>query len=195
VEGSGGPTGDMTMRVPADQFETLLSRTRGLGRSLAVSSSGQDVTAAYVDLDARIHALEGTRAQFVQILSKASAIGDILAVEQQLSTLQTQLEQLQGQQKLLADQASLATLSVHLTEPGSTLAVPPSPPVRGPAGAGGAPALARRPAPARLAGLEAVQAARRARAALISPWPKRPSMRCTTVPLASARNNSGSDCR
>jgi hypothetical protein len=128
AEGSGGPTGDMTMRVPADQFETLLSRTRGLGRSLAVSSSGQDVTGAYVDLDARIHALQDTRAQFVQILSKASAIGDILAVEQQLSTLQTQLEQLQGQQKLLADQASLATLSVHLTEPGSTLAVPPSPP-------------------------------------------------------------------
>jgi len=128
AEGSGGPTGDMTMRVPVDQFETLLGRTRALGRPLAVTSSGQDVTAAYVDLDARIHALQDTRAQFLQILSKASAIGDILAVEQQVSTLQTEIEQLQGQQNLLANQASLATLSVHLSEPGSTSAVPPAPP-------------------------------------------------------------------
>lgn len=128
AEGTGGPTGDMTMRVPADQFETLLGRTRALGRPLSVSSSGQDVTAASVDLDARIHALQDTRTQFLQILSKATAIGDILAVEQQVSTLQTEIEQLQGQQKVLADQASLATLSVHLSESGSVSSVPPAPP-------------------------------------------------------------------
>jgi hypothetical protein len=129
TEGGGAPTGDLTLRVPVDQFETLLGRTRALGRPSAISTSGQDVTADYVDLAARIQVLEDTRTQYLQILSKATAIGDILSVEQQLSGLQTQIEQLQGQQKVLADQTSFGTLSVHLSEPGAPAAAAvPAPP-------------------------------------------------------------------
>ncbi len=128
AEASGSPTGDLTLRVPADQFESLLSRVRALGKPTSVSTSGQDVTAAYVDLDARIQVLQGTRTQYLQILAKATAIGDILSVEQQLSALQTQIEQLQGQQKVLADQTSFGTLSVHLSESGSSAGAIPPPP-------------------------------------------------------------------
>ncbi|MDQ6615631.1 MAG: DUF4349 domain-containing protein [Actinomycetota bacterium] len=128
AEGGGAPVGDLTLRVPVEQFETLLGRTRAMGRPTAVSTSGQDVTAAYVDLDARIKVLDDTRTQYLQILSKATAIGDILSVEQQLSSLQTQIEQLQGQQKVLADQTGFATLAVHVSEPGASTGSIPSPP-------------------------------------------------------------------
>lgn len=128
TEGSGAPTGDMTLRVPVGQFETLLDRTREMGRALSQTTSGQDVTASYVNLAAQIQALDDTQAQFEQILSKATDIGDILDVEQQLSTVQTQIDQLQGQENLLADQASFSTLTVQLTETGSSSPVPPPPP-------------------------------------------------------------------
>jgi hypothetical protein len=131
TEGGDAPSAELTLRVPASQFESLLTRTRGLGKPTAITTSGQDVTAAYVDLDARIQALQATRTQFLQILAKASAIGDILAVEQQLSGVQTQIEQLQGQQRVLDDQTSFAALSVHIGEQpahGSAVATPPKPP-------------------------------------------------------------------
>lgn len=131
TEGGDAPSAEMTLRVPANQFESLLTRTRGLGKPTTVTTSGQDVTATYVDLDARIQALQATRTQFLQILAKASAIGDILAVEQQLSGVQTQIEQLQGQQRVLDDQTSFAALSVHLGEQpahGTAVANPPRPP-------------------------------------------------------------------
>jgi hypothetical protein len=127
AEGAGSPTAALTLRVPVNAFETLVSRSRALGKPTAVSTSGQDVTAAAVDLDARIQALQDTRTQYRQILSKALAIGDILAVEQQLSAVQTEIEQLQGQQKVLADQTSFGTLTVHLSEPGSLSASTPAP--------------------------------------------------------------------
>jgi Domain of unknown function (DUF4349) len=120
------PTADMTLRVPADQFETLLARAQGLGKPTSVTTSGQDVTSAYVDLTAQIQALEDTRTQYLQIMAKATTIGDILSVEQQLSDLQTQLDQLQGQQMVLADQTSFGTLTIHLSESGSSLAPPPA---------------------------------------------------------------------
>lgn len=134
AEGGDSPTGDLTLRVPASSFETLLTRVRALGKPTSVTTSGQDVTAQYVDLDARIHSLQATRDQFLQLLSKATQIGDILNVEQQLSGLQTQIEQLQGQQRLLDDQSSFGTLAVHLSEASPSLIPAPVGPLKGPSG-------------------------------------------------------------
>ena len=124
TEGGTSPTGDLTLRVPAAHFEQLLTQVRALGRPVSVTAAGQDVTAQYVDLQARIDALEATRQQFLQILAKAQQIGDILAVEQQINDLQVQIEQLQGQLRVLDDQATYSTLSVHLTEQGAASPVP-----------------------------------------------------------------------
>jgi hypothetical protein len=134
TEGSDAPTGDLTLRVPAAQFEALLTRVRSLGKPTSITTSGQDVTADYVDLQARISSLQATRDQFLQVLAKATQIGDILSVEQQLSSLQTQIEQLQGQQRVLDDQTTYGTLDVHLTEAGSSADAAPVGPVKGPSG-------------------------------------------------------------
>ena len=114
---TGAPaSGDITLRVPVQSFNSLLADVEHLGRATSVSTSGQDVTGQYVDLQARIQSLQDARSQFQQILTKAQSIGDILAVEQQISTLQTQIEQLQGQLKVLDDQSSYSTLTTHIVE-------------------------------------------------------------------------------
>ena len=113
---SSTPSGATTLRVPVAGFETLVGEVQRLGTATAVTITGNDVTAQYVDLQARIQALEDTRSQFEQILAKAQTIGDILSVEQQIGSLQGQIEQLQGQQQVLDDQATYSTLSVTVTE-------------------------------------------------------------------------------
>jgi hypothetical protein len=110
------PSGDITLRVPASSFGAMLTDIERLGRATSVTTSGQDVTGQYVDLQARIQSLDDARSQFQQILTRAQSIGDILAVEQQISGLQTQIDQLQGQLKVLDDQSSYGTLSVHVVE-------------------------------------------------------------------------------
>ena len=105
---------DVTLRVPVANFGTLVADAQRLGTTVSLSTSGQDVTSQFVDLQARIQALQDTRSQFEQILAKAESIGDILSVESQISGLQTQIEQLQGQLEVLDDQASYSTLAVHI---------------------------------------------------------------------------------
>ena len=107
---------DITLRVPVMSFEPLLADVEKLGRATSVATSGQDVTAQYVDLQARIRSLDDTRSQFQQILTRAQSIGDILAVEQQISDVQTEIEQYQGQLQVLEDQSSYSTLSAHVVE-------------------------------------------------------------------------------
>lgn len=118
----GQPTGSMTLRIPVTRFETVLHQVEALGRVRSETTSGQDLTGHYVDLKARIKALQATRSQLEQILAKATTVGDTLAVESHIGQVQSQIDELQGQAKLLANQAALSTLSISLSPAGSQAA-------------------------------------------------------------------------
>ncbi|MHB8329609.1 MAG: DUF4349 domain-containing protein, partial [Acidimicrobiales bacterium] len=110
------PSASITLQVPESSFATVLDQARHLGKVGSLSSKATDVTGQYVDLQARIAALEASRQQYLTIMSKATSIGDILAVQSQLDSLQSQLEELQGQLQVLDSQTTYATLAVSLTE-------------------------------------------------------------------------------
>ena len=126
AEGADNPTGSVTLRVPANTFENLVASVRSLGTVRSLTSHGQDVTAQYTDLQAKLAALTATRDQFLTILRKATAIGDILAVQDRITQTQTEIDQLQGQLKLLDDQTSYAALSVDVAQHGNPVPGPPA---------------------------------------------------------------------
>ena len=123
-EGGDTPSGSMTLRVPSGRFEDVRPQVRSLGTVHAVTSHGQDVTGQYTDIQARLTALNATRSQLLTILQKATAIGDVLAVQDRINQVQTEIEQLQGQQRVLDDQASYGTLSVDVAQQGAKLGPP-----------------------------------------------------------------------
>ncbi len=111
------PSGTFTLRVPSARFEQVLTEVRRLGTVKVSSSSGEDVTAQFTDLEARITSLTATRDQLRTLQTEARTIPDILAVQDRLNGVQVELEQLQGQRKLLEDKASFGTLTVLVREP------------------------------------------------------------------------------
>lgn len=114
--GGDEPSASVTLRVPNSSFPDLLAQARGLGKVLSVDTKSADVTAQYVDLQARLHALGLTKSTYLNILTKASTIGEILSVQQRVNDVQTQIDQLQGQLKVLTDQTSYATLTVSIDQ-------------------------------------------------------------------------------
>ena len=56
-------------------------------------------------------------------MTKATTVGDVLAVQAQLDTIESQLEQLQGQLQVLTSETSYSTLTANVSE-----GAPPSPP-------------------------------------------------------------------
>jgi hypothetical protein len=112
-------SGSITLQVPEASFALVVAEAQTFGRVTALTTKGTDVTGQYVDLQARIAALEASRNQYLTIMSKASSIGDILAVQAQLDALQTQLEQLQGQLQVLDSETTYGTLVVSVSERGS----------------------------------------------------------------------------
>jgi hypothetical protein len=122
------PTGTVTLRVPSADYARVRDAIAAgtYGKVTALDEHGQDVTAQYTDLGARIDALSQTRTSYLTLLSKAKSIGDVLAVQQQLTAVQQQIESLQGQQKVLADDSDDATLAVTVGEAAGLPPIVPS---------------------------------------------------------------------
>jgi hypothetical protein len=116
--GGGAPTAQITIRVPVTSFETAIAHldaTPGV-TVLSDSENGTDVTGQYVDLQAQLAAATSERDSLLVVLSHAQSIGDILAVHDRETAVQTVVEQLQGKINALSDQASFSSLALTLSE-------------------------------------------------------------------------------
>ena len=71
----------ISVRVPSAAFEQLMSDASKLGEVRSTTTSGQDVTAQFTDIDAQLTALNATRDQFLLVLGEAKNVNDILAVK------------------------------------------------------------------------------------------------------------------
>ena len=105
----------LTLRIPAPRFDDALTRLHEIGSKVLIESTREeDVTAAVVDLQARLKNLQASEAQYRVLVAKATKIEDILAVQSRLDDVQGQIEQLSAQLKQLSNQADLSTLTVTL---------------------------------------------------------------------------------
>ncbi len=124
--GHGTSSATIVLRVPESRFQALVAQVQHVGTATSVVTSSSDVTGEYVDFSSRITALEDSRAQYLTIMARASSISDILAIQAQINNIQSQIEQLQGQRNLLANQAAYATLSVSIDQGPNRALVPES---------------------------------------------------------------------
>jgi Domain of unknown function (DUF4349) len=105
----------VTLRIPAPRFDDALTRLHEIGSKVLVEATREeDVTAAVVDLQARLKNLQVSEAQYRVLVGRATKIGDILAVQSRLDDVQGQIEQISAQLKQLSNQADLSTLTVTL---------------------------------------------------------------------------------
>jgi len=119
--------GTIVLQVPERSFTMLVDQVRHAGFATSVVTSANDVTGQYVDLQARIGALQVSRTQYLRIMSRTNSIGGILSVQQQLDSIQSQIEQLQAQLNLLNSETTYATLTVSLSEIGHVVNPPKHP--------------------------------------------------------------------
>jgi len=114
--------GSLVFRIPAESYDSALSRLRELGRVESLEESGQDVSKEFVDLNARIRQLRAVEAQLLQLLQQANDVPAALAVQSQLSQVQLDLEQARGRLQYLDNRVAFATISMSMHE---LVVVPP----------------------------------------------------------------------
>jgi hypothetical protein len=112
-------SGQVTFRVPVDAFEPVLRQFKELSTYRGERSSTEDVTNQYVDLNGQLAAWRAQERVYLRLLDRAKSIADVIAVQNQLQQVQSNIERLQGQLNHLEDQSSFSTIVLQLTEPGA----------------------------------------------------------------------------
>lgn len=113
--------GTITIRVPAESYTSVMSTLRSIvddPRDItSLTEDTSEVTEEYSDLQARQRNLEATEAQYLELLSRAESISDVLLVQDRLNSVRLEIEQVQGRIQLLDDLTSMATITTFLTLP------------------------------------------------------------------------------
>lgn len=121
--GGADRTARLVLRLPPQNLDRVLASAVRLGHETGRSVHGEDVTAARADVEARVAALRTSVARLRNFLSKSGSITDLVRLESALSERESTLESTVAQQRALADQVGLATLTVDISSPAATAAI------------------------------------------------------------------------
>jgi hypothetical protein len=88
-----------------------------LGTETNRSEQATDSTSAVADVNARVAELQISVTRLQDFLRRSGRLADLLALESQLTQRQSELESTVAQQRALADQVGLATLTVEFEPP------------------------------------------------------------------------------
>ncbi len=120
----GALAGHIVIRVSPERFEKLFDALKTLGRVETENVKAADVTAEYVDLEARIKGLEITEKRLAELIANKSfvdKVSSLLEVEREMNRVRSQIEQLTGQLRVMADRVALSTITLTLREPDRTV--------------------------------------------------------------------------
>lgn len=119
VNGAPGAARTLTgiVRVPAARLADALTRLRQLGQVTEDTQGSDDVTDQLVDLDTRLANARAEEQRLNDILkNRTGKLSDVLEVEQQISRVRLEIEQMDAQRVNTARRVSYATITLQIDE-------------------------------------------------------------------------------
>lgn len=108
---------NVELRIPAKQAPAFVDAARKLGKVVEESRTTEEVTAEYVDLQARLKAAKAAEQRLVELLgNRTGKLSDVLEVERELTRVRSEIESMQGQANVMLHQVAYATLKIELSE-------------------------------------------------------------------------------
>ena len=103
----------LTIRVPADKFDSLLHAiSQSVDKLDSKIIEVLDVTEEYIDIEARTKTKKELQNRYVALLERAETVEDILRIAKEIGSLQTEIESVEGRMKYLKDRITFSTLDV-----------------------------------------------------------------------------------
>lgn len=119
IRGSEGEprTGTWTLRIASQNYDPFLTDSKSLGQVREVTTGTREVTAEFVDLQARLRNLEAEESRMNKHLQESTGkLDDILKVEREISRVRGEIERHQGRLNVLKDLTALSTVTLTVQE-------------------------------------------------------------------------------
>ena len=107
----------ITIRVTSDYFDRLIESFEKTDYKVTAKNiEMEDVTAEFVDIQARLKTKRETEERYREILKQARTINEVLEVESYLKSVREEIESAEGRLKYLNDKVSLSTLTLSVLQ-------------------------------------------------------------------------------
>lgn len=111
-----GGAGTVTVRIPSELLDEALAQLKNQAvKVVSENLDGTDVTDQFVDNEARLVILERNKARFEEIMTQATEVNEILRVQSEIFSLQSQIDSIKGQQNYLTQTAKMSLVTLYLS--------------------------------------------------------------------------------
>jgi hypothetical protein len=119
----------VTLKIPVVVYQTTISELSGttLGTRLSLTQQTQDVTQQVADVSSRVASDEAAISQLRALLSRAGSVGDLLSVQNQIDSEESDLEAMLSQQNALNHETAYATVALTIVGPKAVVKQKPKP--------------------------------------------------------------------
>lgn len=105
---------NLTIRIPTENFQKTIDSISTIVNYFDTKQvSLRDVTEEFIDVEARLKAKFELEKRYLELLSKANTVKEMIEIERELSNIREEIESRQGRLKYLNDKVSLSTLNVE----------------------------------------------------------------------------------
>lgn len=109
-------TGAVAIRVPADSLDRAFDMIEATARDVVARAvTSEDVTDQYVDTQSRLSSLQATQARLLGFLEQTQNVEEALKVQNELSSIQLQIEEMQGRLNYFQQVSAFSLIEVSLT--------------------------------------------------------------------------------
>lgn len=119
-------TGNLEVRVPVGAFDATMTSLARVGIVREQSSSAEDLTGDITDSAAKLRNLRRTEGDILRIMDRSGTVGEVLNVENQLSDVRGQIEELEADLKSMQQRVAYSTITTELDAEPATAPVHPS---------------------------------------------------------------------
>ncbi len=107
----------LSIRIPAANFDAFIaSIEKGSAEVAYKNISMRDVTEEYIDLDTRLTNKKNYLGRYNELLKQAKTVKDMLEIQENMRTIEEELESVQGRLKYLNNQIDYSTLILQITK-------------------------------------------------------------------------------
>ena len=120
-----GRDASFTIRVPVEHYTDFLAAAGEAGNITTRNESSDDVTSAYVDLEARLNSLRTQEARLLELMEQAGDLTDLLTIQDQLTDVQYEIESYTAQKNAYDQLIAYSTIDIYVYEVVELTQTPP----------------------------------------------------------------------
>lgn len=106
---------NVTLRIPKQHFDAFINDlSKGVAYFDRKEISAQDVSEEFVDLEARLKAKQTLENRYLELLSKANKVSEILEIEKELANIREEIEAKQGRLQYLQSRVAMSTITIEM---------------------------------------------------------------------------------